>query len=157
MLQGERSMMGCVDRRQVCCSFNSQGQELPSLPCVMQRVDLLVAATPLLGLTGTSTAQAAAPGTAGNTFYLPSYLPRLYGQHGPWAPIHCCSAVLTSLWGLLLRDRMVFPGVTSALLVAGADHSNHSARRRNYAAEFWWGAVDSCYKGTAKENFKRKL
>lgn len=92
----------------------------------------LVAATPLLGLTGTSTAQAAAPGTAGNTLYLP----RLYGQRGPWAPVHCCSAVLHSLWGLLLRDRMVFPGVTSALLVAGADHSNHSAKRRNYAAEF---------------------
>jgi len=52
---------------------------------------------------------------------------------------------------------MAFPGVMLALLIAGADHSNHSSRRRNYAAESWWGTADSCYKGIAKENFKRKL
>lgn len=153
MLQGERSLTGCVDGRQVCCSFNSQGRELPSLPVCHAK------GGPFGGCYTSAGAHwdkhGAGSGTGHSRKHL--YLPRLYGQHGPWAPVHCCSAVLNSLWGLLLRDRMVFPGVTSTLLVTGADHSNHSAKRRNYEAESWWGAVDSCYKGTAKENFKRKL
>lgn len=154
VLQGERLMTGCVYGRQVCCAFNSQGQELPSLPVCHAKGGPYLAATPLLRLAGASMAQAGAPDTAGHRTLC---LPRLYGQHWPWAPLCCCSAVLRSWWGLLLRDRMISPGVTLAVLFAGADHSNWSARRSNYVAESWWGTADSCYKGTAKEDFKRKL
>jgi len=60
-------MTECVYRRQVFCSFNSRGQDLPSLSMCHAKGGPCVAATPLLRLTGTRTAQAVPPGTAGNT------------------------------------------------------------------------------------------
>ena len=60
-------MTGCVYVRQVYCSFNSQGQELSSLPVCHAKGGPYLAAMPLLSLTGASTMQAGALSTAGHT------------------------------------------------------------------------------------------
>lgn len=145
-------MTGCVYGRQVCCSFNSQGQELLSLPvCHEGRTfpGCYASAEVYWGKHG--------PGSGAGHLRKPQLLPRLCSHHWPWASCLCGSEVLNSQRGLPLREMMVFPGITLALLVPGAGHSNLSTRRRNYAAESRWETVDFSYKGTTKENFKRKL
>lgn len=145
-------MTGCVYERQVCCSFNSQGQDLLPLPVCHE-------GWTLPGCYASAQASWGKHNSGNGTGHRrkPQFLPRLYSQHWPWAPCLCGSEVLNSQWGLPLRDMMVFPGIRLALLVPGPDLSNLSTRRRNYAAESWWETKDFSYKGTAKENFKQKL
>lgn len=98
-------------------------------PCVMKGGPYL-GALRLLRLSGASTAQAGAPGTAGNPSSCQGSTAST--DHGLPVSVALKFSVPT---GLPLREKMFFPGITLGLLLPGADHSNLSTGRRNYAAE----------------------